>query len=174
MRNLDLSGKGAMDVRNWQKDDIALPMSPILQPSSLELSDSSLYTSDDSLPLANSWLKRPIRNPLLAPKFPQPPRRERTPLVCSPSAMNATHMSSEAVFPKDVPLVQAAKKKDESMHFTHSRKAPGKGIEWHPKQNGAPLEDDFYACTPAAKKWKQDQPPDPKVHTCMLIPFGQR
>jgi hypothetical protein len=106
LRNLDLSGKGAMDVRNWQKDDIALPMSPILQPSSLELSDSSLYTSDDSLPLANSWLKRPIRNPLLAPKFPQPPRRERTPLVCSPSAMNATHMSSEAVFPKDVPLVQ--------------------------------------------------------------------
>ena len=121
-----------MELKKWQKNDIALPMSPILQPSSLELSDSSLYAPDidDKLILEYNGTKAPKRRSFRGTQLSGPwqPRvvsnREKTPLVCSPSTLNISHLSTEAIFPKDRLFPRTVKPRENKKQFECRRRAP--------------------------------------------------
>ena len=180
LRNLDLSGKRlrATEMKKWQKNDIALPMSPILQPSSLELSDSSLYAPDidDKLILEYNGTKAPKRRSFHGTQRSGPwqPRvvnsREKTPLVCSPSNLNISHLSTEAIFPKDRLFPRTVKPRENKKQFEGPRRAPT-ALPPPVTSQDVPLGDvrmgGIEDLGPPSKKPKQDSN---SLQVCVLCP----
>ena len=122
-QNLDLSGTRAGKLAGngpWRTQDLSLPMSPIAQPSALELMDSSLY---DELPIDQKAKAPPLPTALrghrtglhnlpppratsTAVRDPTNGRQEHTvppfssPLEGSRADLNMSRLSTEAVLPR--------------------------------------------------------------------------